>query len=213
MIQILLADDHPILRRGLRQILTEEPDLRVEEVGTIPELRAYLSRQQPDVLILDVSMPGGSGLEMLGEIKKQFPKLPVLILSAHREEQVGLRAVMAGARGFLSKEAAPEKLLEAVRRLQAGGRYLSAELSDSLADYVQRPLGGRGKAHELLSARELTVLRMISAGITTGDIAARLNLSPKSVSTYRARILEKMQMKSNAELVRYVIEHGLQEPF
>lgn len=210
MIRVLMADDHPIVRRGLKQIMLEEGGLTVDEVGTIPELRSYLTKQCPDVLVLDVSMPGGSGLEMLGEIRKLYPKLPVLILSAHREDQIGVRALTAGARGYLGKDAAPEKLVDAVRRLYKGGRFISPELSDALADYVQRPADGRA-IHELLSARELTVLKMISAGVSTGHIAENLNLSPKSVSTYRARILEKMRMKSNAELVRYVLEHGLQE--
>lgn len=209
MIHILIADDHPIVRRGLKQILAEE-GLTVSEVGTIPELRAQLGRQCPDVLVLDVSMPGGSGLEMLGEIRKLYPKLPVLILSAHREDQVGVRALTAGARGYLAKDAAPEKLVDAVKRLHKGGRFISPELSEALAEYVQRPPEGRA-LHETLSARELTVLKMISAGVSTGQIAENLNLSPKSVSTYRARILEKMQMRSNAELVRYVVEHGLND--
>jgi two-component system invasion response regulator UvrY len=210
VIDVLIADDHPIVRRGLKQILGAEPGITIGEVGTIPELRAKLAQQCPDVLVLDVSMPGGSGLEMLGEIRKQYPKLPVLILSAHREDQIGVRALMGGARGYLTKEAAPDKLLDAVKRLHKGGRFISAELSEALADYVQRPSDGRA-LHETLSARELTVLKMISAGVSTGQIAENLNLSPKSVSTYRARILEKMQMKSNAELVRYVVEHDLQD--
>lgn len=121
MIRVLVADDHPILRKGLRQILTEESDISVEEVGTIPALREYMSRQAPDVLVLDVNMPGGSGLEVLGEFLKLHPKLAILVLSVHPEEQAGVRAILGGARGYLNKEAAPERLVEAVRKLQAGG--------------------------------------------------------------------------------------------
>lgn len=206
-IQVLIADDHPIVRRGLRQILAHA-GLTVDEVATIPALRAYLSKRTPDVLLLDINMPGGNGIEMVGEIKRRDAKLPVLVLSVHREEDAGIRAMLAGARGYLNKDTEPEQLLEAVRRLHQGGRFVSADLSEALAEYLDRRKGDRAP-HEALSARELTVLKMIAAGRTTADIAAELNVSPKTVATYRSRIIEKMRMKSTAEMTRYVIENGL----
>jgi two-component system, NarL family, invasion response regulator UvrY len=208
--RVLVADDHPILRKGLRQILSEEPDIEVDEVGTIPALREYMARAAPDVLVLDVNMPGGSGLEVLSEILKLYPRLPVLVLSVHPEEQAGVRAMLSGARGYLNKEAAPERLVEAVRRLKAGGRLVSAELAEAMADYLQRPAGQR-LPHETLSERELAVFKLIARGQGPSEIAASLHLSPKTVSTYRSRILEKMGMSSNADLTRYLLEHGLDE--
>lgn len=208
MIRVLIADDHPIVRKGLRLILTGEPDLEVAEASTIPEVREAIIRQPPDILVLDVNMPGGSGLDYIGEVLQTHPRLPVLVLSIHPEEQTGVRAILAGARGYLNKDTAPEKLVEAVRRLMAGGRFVSAALGEALADYISRPPADR-PPHEALSEREYTVMRRIAAGEATGEIATSLNLSPKTVSTYRSRILEKMRMTSNAELTRYVVERGL----
>lgn len=208
--RVLVADDHPILRKGLRQILTDEADIVVDEVGTIPALREYMARGAPDVLVLDVNMPGGSGLEVLGEFLKLYPKMPILILSVHPEEQAGVRAMLGGAKGYLSKEAAPERLVEAVRKLRAGGRFVSPELAEAMADYLQRPDGER-RPHEALSEREFAVFRLIAAGKGPSEIAEMLHLSPKTVSTYRSRILEKMHMTTNADLTRYMVEHGLDE--
>jgi two-component system, NarL family, invasion response regulator UvrY len=210
MIRVLMADDHPIVRRGLRQILSEHGEMAVDEVSTIPELRGYLGKNCPDVLVLDVNMPGGSGLEMIGEVRSLYPRLPILVLSVHPEEQAGVRAMLAGAQGYLNKDSAPESLVDAVTRLKAGGKFISAELGEALANYLQRPDDAR-LPHELLSEREFTVMKKLAVGQSTGDIAVELNLSPKTVSTYRTRILEKMGMASNADLTRYLIEHGLGE--
>jgi DNA-binding NarL/FixJ family response regulator len=209
MIKVLIADDHPIVRKGLRQILEDE-GMSVAETGTIPATREAVAQQQLDVLVLDVNMPGGSGLELVGELSKSCPRLPVLVLSVHPEEQAGVRAMLAGARGYLNKEAAPDRLVEAVRRVCSGGRFISPELGEALADYVQRPDANRA-LHESLSSRELAVLKLIAAGKGPSEIGDLLHLSPKTVSTYRSRILEKMAMSTNAELTRYVVEHGLDE--
>jgi two-component system, NarL family, invasion response regulator UvrY len=209
MLRVLIADDHPIVRKGLRQLL-EDDGFAVEEAASVPATRGAVGQQIPDVLVLDVNMPGGSGLELVAEFTKSHPRLPVLVLSVHPEEQAGVRAMFAGARGYLSKETAPERLVEAVRKVAGGGRFISPELAEALADFVQRPAGDR-PLHESLSSRELSVLKLIAAGKGPSEIGELLNLSPKTVSTYRSRILEKMALSSNAELTRYVVEHGLDE--
>ena len=203
-----MADDHPIVRKGLEMILSEQLDFAVHGVGTFPELRAELMHQPPDVLLLDVNMPGGSGLEMIGEAKKLYPNLPVLVLSIYSEDQFGVRAILAGASGYLTKESAPDQMVNAIKALKNGKRFISPELAEALADYVQRP-DGKKERHDTLSERELSVLKMIASGMSTGDIAKSLNLSPKTVSTYRSRILEKMRLHSNADLTRYVIDNKL----
>lgn len=208
VIRVLMADDHPIVRKGLEMILSEQLDFAVHGVGTFPELRAELMHQAPDVLLLDVNMPGGSGLEMIGEAKKLYPNLPVLVLSIYSEDQFGVRAILAGASGYLTKESAPDQMVNAIKALKNGKRFISHELAEALADYVQRP-DGKKERHDTLSERELSVLKMIASGMSTGDIAKSLNLSPKTVSTYRSRILEKMRLHSNADLTRYVIDNKL----
>jgi two-component system, NarL family, invasion response regulator UvrY len=209
-IQVLIADDHPIVRRGLKQILSERNGVKVDEVDSFPALRHYLSRRIPDVLVLDINMPGGNGIEMLGELSRLYPQVPVLVLSVHPEEQAGVRAVASGAKGYLTKDAAPEKLAEAVRTLHRKGRYINPRLADAMAEYVRTPRSDLAPHHQL-SARELTVLLLIASGRPTGAIAQQMNISPKTVSTYRTRIFEKMRIKSAAELTRYVIEHNLAE--
>jgi two-component system, NarL family, invasion response regulator UvrY len=208
VIRVLIADDHPIVRKGLEMVLSEQPDFTVQGVGTLPELRAYLVRQAPDVLVLDVNMPSGSSLEMIGEIKHLHSNLPILVLSIHPEEQAGVKAIIAGAQGYLTKESAPDQLVNAIRIIRSGKKFISPELAEALANHLQRPAGNKDP-HDALSERELTVLKMIAGGKSTGDIATLLNLSPKTVSTYRSRILEKLKMGSNAELTRYVMEYGL----
>lgn len=209
-IQVLMADDHPIVRRGLKQILSEEGHMKVDDVGSIPALREYLSRRTPDVLVLDINMPGGSGLEMLSEISRSYPQLPVLVLSVHPEEQAGVRAMMSGAKGYITKDSAPEKLSEAVHKLYQKGRYISPRLTEALAEYVQTPRSELAPHHRL-SSRELSVLTLMARGKSTAAIGEQMNISPKTVGTYRSRIFEKMGMKTTAELTRYVVENRLVE--
>lgn len=211
MIRILIADDHPIVRRGLKQILAEEPDFSV--VGEAQDgagVRALLLEQPCDVLVLDINMPGSSGLEMLQEITESQPHLPVLIMSIHPEEQFGVRALRAGAAGYLTKETAPEELVNAIRKVHAGGKYVSPSLSEKLVSAIQadsdRP------PHELLSNREYEILCLLASGRTVSQIAEQLILSVKTVSTYRTRILEKMNLHTNAELIHYALSRQLVTP-
>lgn len=211
MIRILIADDHPIVRRGLKQILAEEPDFSV--VGEAQDgagVRAALLEQPCDVLVLDINMPGSSGLEMLQEITESQPDLPVLIMSIHPEEQFGVRALRAGAAGYLTKETAPEELVNAIRKVHGGGKYVSPSLSEKLVSAIQtdsdRP------PHELLSNREYEILCLLASGRTVSQIAEQLILSVKTVSTYRTRILEKMNLHTNAELIHYALSRQLVTP-
>ncbi len=210
MIRVLIGDDHPIVRRGLRDILVRELDGAV--CGEAKDAGAILTSVQSggwDLLILDITMPGRSGLDVLHDIKAARPKLPILVLSMHSEDQYAKRALKAGASGYMNKESAPEELIKAARRLLAGGRYVSAALAEKLACDLT---GDDGRpVHELLSDREFEVLRMIAAGKTVGQIAEGLRLGITTVSTYRTRILEKMKMTTNAELIHYAIDNHLLE--
>lgn len=208
MIKILIADDHPIVRRGLRQILAEEPDVGVVgEAGTAQKVLELVRKQHWDVVVLDITLPGKSGLDVLKELKQERPKLPVLVLSVHPEEQYAVRVLRAGAGGYMTKEKAPEELIKAITKVLQGGKYLSESLAEKLAfdleTDAERPL------HETLSDREYQVMLMIASGKTATQISKKLHLSVKTISTYRARILEKMRMKSNAELMRYAIQNRL----
>jgi DNA-binding NarL/FixJ family response regulator len=208
VIKILIADDHAIVRRGLRQILSEAEGLHVAaEAATPAEVVEILQRERFDVVVLDVGLPGKSGIELLAEVRRLRPEARVLMLTMFSEEQYAIRAIRAGAAGFLTKETAPEKLVEAVRKIAAGGRYISAEVAESLASLVAGE--ANGKPHELLSDREFEILKLIGAGRTVSQIAEDLGLSVKTVSTHRTRILRKMEMSSNAELMRYVVTNGL----
>lgn len=208
MIRVVIADDHAVVRRGLRQILSETDDIQVvAEATTAHEVRATAQEVRWDVLVLDMNMPGGSGFELLKEIRQQDPKAKVLVLTVFQEEQYGVRAIRAGASGFLSKESAPEKLIEAVRKLGAGGKYVSNELAEALASAVAGE--GEGSLHDRLSDRELEVFRRLAAGRTVSQIGEELSLSVKTVSTHRTRILKKMEMSSNAELMHYAMKNGL----
>ncbi|WP_026852530.1 response regulator [Geothrix fermentans] len=210
MWRILLADDHALLRSGLRRILEEAlPGVQVGEAGTADEVLAALPDGAWDLLILDISMPGRSGLDILPDLKAQQPALPILVLSMFGEQQFAIRALKAGASAYLTKERAPEELIQAVRTVLGGRRYIGASLAEALASHVS---SDREVApHERLSAREFEVLRLIAAARTPGEIAEKLGLSVKTVSTYRARILEKMQLATNAELMQYALRHGLVE--
>lgn len=206
--RVLIADDHAVFRRGLRETLAEI-FLKVTfgEAKTAQETVELVRRHDWDVVILDISMPGKSGLDILDDLRRLRPRLPILLLSMHPEEQFARRALKAGAAGYLTKESVPEELKEAVRKVVAGGRYVSATLAEKLA--VDLREGADTPLYELLSDREFQVLRMIASGKTVKHIADELSLSVKTVSTYRARILEKSGMRTNAELIRYALQSQL----
>jgi DNA-binding NarL/FixJ family response regulator len=203
-----MADDHAIVRKGLRQILNEgSAPCQIDEASSGQEVMKKVYDGAFDILVLDISLPDRNGLELVREIKSVKPKLPILMLSVHPEEQYAIRALKAGVAGYLNKESAPEQLVQAIERIVAGGRYISPTLAETLAANVGGE--GEGAPHEMLSDREFTVLLRIGAGKSVSEIADELGLSVKTVSTYRARILEKMNLNSNAELIRYVIDHKL----
>jgi two-component system invasion response regulator UvrY len=210
MIKVLIADDHPIVRQGLRQILSEIPDMLVagEAVNgqeTLDQVRAG----GWDVLVLDITMPDRSGLDILKELKHQQPHLPVLVLSIHAEEQFAVRLLKAGASGYLTKENAPDELVKAIRKVVDGGKYISRNLAESLAFSLD--VDSDRPRHESLSDREFQVMQLMASGKTLTEMADELSLSAKTVSTYRSRLMEKMNLKTNAEIVRYAIENGLVE--
>ena len=206
--RVLIADDHAVFRRGLRETLAEAfSKLTFGEAKTAQETVECVRRQEWEIVILDISMPGKSGLDILDDLKRLRPKLPVLFLSMHPEEQYARRALKAGAAGYLTKESVPEEMKTAVRRVLAGGRYVSANLAERLACDLRE--GADTPIHELLSDREFQVLRMIALGKTVKEIAGEISLSVKTVSTYRARILEKTGMKTTAELIRYALRAQL----
>jgi two-component system invasion response regulator UvrY len=210
MIRVLIADDHAVVRRGVRQILEAEPDIEViGEAGEYGEIRRRLKDLQCDVLILDVQMPGKNGLEVVKNLRDEIPRLAVLMLSTYPEDQYAVRALKAGARGYITKTTAPERIVEAVRTVSAGRKFISAETAEALAATVS---GERVESpHTTLSDREFQILKLIASGKKLADIATALALSPKTVSVYRARILEKMSLTSNAELTHYALKNALVE--
>ena len=205
---ILLADDHSIVRRGLKEILLEEfPDANFQEASDGQELIRKMRADKFDVIISDVSMPGKNGLEALKVIKSEAPTIPVLVLSIHPEELYAIRVLKAGASGYLTKESAPEELVKAVRMVMMGRKYITPSLAEKMAsnldsDFSKLP-------HELLSDSELDVLKLIAGGKTVSEIAVDLSLSVNTISTYRSRVLEKMNLKSNSELTFYAISNNL----
>lgn len=208
MTRILVADDHPLVRKGLREILSEAlDDVEIGEAADCVQTMRQVRASPWDVVLLDISMPGPGGLEVLKDVKREYPKLPVLILSSHAEDQYAIRLLKAGAAGFLSKESATEDLVSAVVRVLRGGRYVSPSLAEQLA--VALDVDANREPHEGLSDREFQVLRLIGSGRTVSQIADELAISVKTVSTYRTRLLEKMGMATNAELTRYAIERRL----
>jgi len=210
MIKVLIADDHPIVRQGLRQILAGTSDMGVAgEAVNGQEALDQIRAGGWDVLVLDMSMPGRSGFDILKELKYEHSSLPVLVLSMHTEDQFAVRVLKAGAAGYLTKENAPEELVKAIRKVVSGGKYISAGLAETLA-YSLDTTSDRPR-HEMLSDREFQVMRLIASGKTLAEIAETLSLSAKTVSTYRTRLLEKLNFKTNAELVRYALENGLIE--
>jgi two-component system, NarL family, invasion response regulator UvrY len=210
MIDVLIADDHVLIREGLKKLLNGEPDMQVAgEASNVVEMFAALKRLAVSTILLDITMPGESGLDALKELRQKYPDLPVLILSFHPEQRFAVRALKAGAAGYLTKESAAEEVVQAVRKIASGGKYVSASLAELLATELD---SGSGKAlHETLSDREFQVLRLIATGKKSSDIAEELAVSVNTINTYRMRILEKMRMESNVELSRYAVEHGLIE--
>ena len=208
MLRILIADDHTVVRRGLRQILLDEfLAAHIVEVADADELFNQVLKNEWDVVITDISMPGRSGLDVLQQIRQHYPKLPVLILSVHPEDQYAIRVMRAGASGYLNKDSAPEELVKAVHRLLLGKKYITPSLAEKLAESLDQDAGRL--PHESLSDREFEVLKLLAAGMAVGNIADKLSLSPTTVSTYRARILQKMNAGSNADLIRYAMENKL----
>jgi DNA-binding NarL/FixJ family response regulator len=210
MVKVLVADDHAVVRKGLKQILSKTHDLTVtDEAGTRRELFEKVAKNRPDMVVLDISMPGRNGLYILKEIKNQKPKLPVLMLGKDSEEQYAIRALKAGASGCLTKESQPEEFIKAIRRVSQGGRYISYSLAEKWAlkfeSNSEKPL------YEFLSDQEYQVICMLASGKTVKEIANDMCLSTKTISTYRFRILQKMKMKNNAELTNYAFKNRLVE--
>jgi len=208
MIKILIADDHAIVREGLKQIVAEESDMVVAgEAANSNELFELLGKERWEIVVLDINMPGKSGLEALKEMRTRHPKIPVLILSMYSEDQYGLRAIKAGAAGYLKKVSAPMELVSAIRKIVSGGRYINPSFAEKLADFIDED---KVKSlHENLSDREYQIMCSIASGKTAEEIADELALSINTVYTYRNRILEKMHLKSNVELTQYAIQNKL----
>lgn len=208
MIRVLIADDHAILRRGLAQIISEAGDMCVCAEAESGAQTIKLARQHPlDVVVLDITMPDRNGLDTLKQLKKEKPKLSVLMLSMHPEETYALRAIKAGASGYLNKQSAPALLVTAIRRVAGGRRYISPAVAEALAGTIAN--GSDHPAHATLSDREYETMRLIASGKTLTGIAAEMHLSVKTVSVYRARLLEKMQLKNNSELIHYALKNHL----
>jgi DNA-binding NarL/FixJ family response regulator len=208
MIRILIVDDHAIVREGLKQILADQEDMTIEgEAENGSEALCKITEQEFDLILLDISMPGRSGLEVLQEIKERYSKLPVLILSMHSEEQYAVRMLRAGASGYLTKRSAPQELVSAIRKVSNGGKYITLAVAERLAFELDRRADKPG--HKKLSNREYQVMLMLAAGKFVSEVAEELCLSAKTVCTYRARIMEKMDMKKNAELTFYAAKNDL----
>jgi|WetSurMetagenome_2_1015567.scaffolds.fasta_scaffold175505_2 two-component system, NarL family, invasion response regulator UvrY len=210
MIKILIADDHPVVREGLKQIISKASDLHLEgEALNGQDVIDLVTAGLYDVVVLDLNMPGRDGFEILRELKRTFPRLPVLILSIYPEDQVGIRVLRAGASGFLSKDSAPKELINAIRKIHSGGKYVSPALAERLAEEVT--IHDTEAPHKGLSDREFQVLCMLASGKSVKEIAEALVLSEKTVRTYRERLLEKMNLRNDVELTHYAIQHALIE--
>jgi two-component system invasion response regulator UvrY len=209
MIRLLIADDHPVVREGLRRIVADHPELEVVgEAVNGDEVLPLLRRLPADVVLLDIAMPGPGFLQVLEHLRVEHPSVAVLVLSVHPEDQYAVRALRSGAAGYLTKDHSPEQLVDAIRKVHRGGKYVSPTLAERLATDLATA-GARHARHELLSHREYEVLCLLGSGRTVKEISEELRLSPKTISTYRARVLEKMQATTNADLVRYASQHGL----
>lgn len=210
MIRIIIADDHAAIRRGVKDILADEADMEIgAEASTAQELLDLVRKQAWDAVVLDISLPGRSGLEVLSELKQERPSLPVLVHTMHPEDQFAVRALRAGAAGYLTKDSPPAELVKALRKIVAGGKYVGQSLAEKLA--VNVDANSDRAPHEALSDREFQVLRFLASGKTVSEIADELSLSVKTISTYRSRILDKMKMKNNAELMRYSLQQKVVE--
>lgn len=210
MIRVVLVDDHPLVRRGIRETLEAHADIRVvAEASQSSEVLQLLAAHPCDVLLLDLSLPGRGGLEVLKDVRHAFPRLRTLIVSAHAEAEYGWRAVRAGAAGYVAKASPPEILVDAIRTISRTGRFISEELGAALADFAT--LKDAPAPHQLLSDRELQVLKLLSSGKTVTQIAAELSLSVKTVSTYRTRLIQKLGLRTTHDVVRYAVERKLFE--
>ena len=207
-LEILVVDDHLVVREGLKRILEEEDCCVVAaEAASVGEALTWLRKRSFDLVLLDISLPERTGLELLKMIKKEMPRLPVLMLSAYREDHYAVRALKEGADGYLNKESASDSLLAAIRKVASGGKYLTPALAERIALEISTP--DDAPVHEMLSAREFEVMKMIARGASLKNVGERLHISPKTVTTYRARIIEKTGLGSNAELTRYMLENNL----
>ncbi|RED97086.1 response regulator [Marinoscillum furvescens] len=210
MIKIIIVDDHSIMRSGLAKILKEEPDMEVVcEADGYLQLMEALQNDLPDVVLLDITMPGKNGLDVLKELRADYPEVKVLILSMHPEDRFSVRAIKGGASGYINKESATEELVNAIRKVSSGGKFITPVVAEILADSFEQDTSK--PLHDKLSDREFQILRMITSGKKVKEIADELFLSPATVATYRSRILEKMHMRSNVELTNYVLRNNLIE--
>ncbi len=208
--RVLIVDDHAVVRQGIKQIISDmDSPVEVGEAGNGSDAVRMLRDGAWDMVLLDINLPGKSGIEVLKQIKGEWKKLPVLMLSMYSEDQYAMRAIRSGASGYMTKETAPDELLNAINKVMRGGRYISAEMAEKLV--FEQDEGGDELPHHELSDREYEVLRLIASGNSVSEIADQLALSVKTISTYRSRILEKMKMKHNAELTHYAIKHELVE--
>ncbi len=208
MMRIMIVDDHAVVRRGLISLLSDEfPGAVFGEASDTPQALTHLRQSNWDVALLDITLPGKSGLDLLKELKAEWPRLPVLVLSGHPEDQFAVRVLKAGAGGYMTKESAPEELAKAIRKVLAGGQYVSATLAEMLAVGVKKD--STRAPHETLSDREYEVMSHIAAGKTVTEIAQELSLSAKTISTYRTRVLEKLGVKNSAKIVQYAVRNGL----
>ncbi len=208
MIRVLIADDHAIVRKGLKQILLEEyPTAKIGEVADAESLVTEVMNEQWDVVICDMNMPGRSGLDALSQIRQSNPKLPVLIMSMYPRDQYALRVLKAGASGYLAKETVHDELIKAIHTVLVGRKYITPDVAEKLAESFD--MDAEKQPHELLSDREFDVFKLLASGKSVSEIAEQLSLSVTTISTYRSRIMEKMSMRSNAELARYAIENNL----
>ncbi|HSW19270.1 MAG TPA: response regulator transcription factor [Ramlibacter sp.] len=211
MIRIVMADDHAIVREGLKRIVASEPDFQVVgEAGDGHEVMRLAREADFDLLVLDLSMPGRSGMELIRAVKAEKPRVRILVLSMHQESQYAVRAIKSGASGYLTKDSAPAELAQALRKIAAGGAYVSAEVAQQLA-LGAMPGAEAAAPHEALSSREFEVFQLLAAGVSVTDIAGRLSLSVKTVSTHKANLMHKLGVQNASELVRYAIRHGVGE--